>query len=182
MEIQFFGATGHAQRTNVLDCVEINDQAQNLTQEIQAEYDCEVRILGRDETLSVVKNFKIDQLRVMDYSISPQTILSFPESISNAIKFEGLSLIRITDSNLQLQKVSGVSIMIRSTGSEKPLWSFNNATVQGLEATVSKSGTISAEATESPIDNDHLFGNTEIPTNFYRSCLLSPRFFNVINR
>jgi hypothetical protein len=65
----------------------------------------------------------------MDHSISPETILSFPEPVSSSIKFEGLSLIRVTDSNLQLQKISGVSIVIRSTSSEKPLWTFSNATV-----------------------------------------------------
>ena len=31
-------------------------------------------------------------------------------------------------------------------------------------------------------ESDHLFSNQDIPTNYYRSCLLSPRFFNVINR
>lgn len=32
MEIQFFGAIGTSQRSNVLDCVELNDQAQNMQQ------------------------------------------------------------------------------------------------------------------------------------------------------
>ena len=27
-----------------------------------------------------------------------------------------------------------------------------------------------------------MFGNTEIPTSYYRSCLLSPKFFSVINK
>lgn len=30
--------------------------------------------------------------------------------------------------------------------------------------------------------SDHLFDNVEIPTSYYRSCLLSPHFFNVINK
>jgi len=54
MEIQFFGVIGHSQRQNVLDCVEINDQSQNLAQEIPANFDCEVRVLGSDEVISVV--------------------------------------------------------------------------------------------------------------------------------
>lgn len=75
----------------------------------------------------------------MDHSISPQTILSFPLPVVASTKFEGLSLIRVTDSNLQLQKVSGVSIVVRSTSTEQPMWTFSNATIQGLEATVAKS-------------------------------------------
>ena len=54
------------------------------------------------------------------------------------------------------------------------MWTFSNATVQGLEATVAKSA--------DPTDSEHLFGNIEIPTAYYRSCLLSPRFFSVINK
>lgn len=71
-----------------------------MLQEIPAEYDCEVRLLGSDETIAAVKNFKIDQLKVMEHSVSPATIQSLPEATSSTLKFEGLSLIRVTDSNL----------------------------------------------------------------------------------
>lgn len=71
-----------------------------MLQEIPAEYDCEVRLLGSDETIAAVKNFKIDQLKVMEHSVSPATIQSLPETTSTTLKFEGLSLIRVTDSNL----------------------------------------------------------------------------------
>jgi len=79
----------------------------------------------------------------MEHSIAPTTILSLPEAVYTSLKFEGLSLIRITDSNLQLQKVSGVSIVLRSNkpGGAKPTWVFSNATIQGQEATVSKGPT-----------------------------------------
>ena len=30
--------------------------------------------------------------------------------------------------------------------------------------------------------SDNLFGNLDIPTSYYRSCLLSPKFFSVINK
>lgn len=30
MEIQFFGAVGTSQKLNVLECLEVNDQAQNM--------------------------------------------------------------------------------------------------------------------------------------------------------
>ena len=57
------------------------------------------------------------------------------------------------------------------------MWIFANATIQGQEATVAKG---SAEVDQAI--SDHLFGNTEIPTSYYRSCLLSPKFFSVINK
>lgn len=82
MEIQFFGAVGSSQKLNVLECLEVNDSAQNMLQEVPAEYDCEVKLLGKDETISCVQNFKIDQLRVMENSLSPETILSLPEAVS----------------------------------------------------------------------------------------------------
>lgn len=70
--------------------------------------------------------------------------------------------------------------MLRSNrpAPEKSTWVFSNATIQGQEATVAKGP--SAKAGEETSDN--LFGNTEVPTSYYRSCLLSPRFFTVINK
>ena len=109
----------------------MNDQSQNIQKKIPAEYDLEVRVLGTDNTISNVSNFKIDQLRVLENSISPETILSLPESVQSSLKFEGLSLIRITDSNLQLQKIKGVSIVLRSNrpSDEKSTWIFQDASV-----------------------------------------------------
>ena len=62
----------------------------------------------------------------MEHSISPETILSLPENISSSIKYEGLSLIRVTDSTLQLQKIAGVSILLRSKRNDpdKSMWVF----------------------------------------------------------
>lgn len=100
MEIRFFGASGSSQEANALNCVEINDQAFNMEADIPAEYDCEVNVLGSGETIAVVKNFKIDQVRLMEHSIAPQTILGLPEQLATSVKYEGLSLIRVTDSNL----------------------------------------------------------------------------------
>ena len=57
------------------------------------------------------------------------------------------------------------------------MWIFSNATIQGQEATVAKGLQDMNE-----VVNDHLFGNTDIPTSYYRSCLLSPKFFSVINK
>lgn len=130
----------------------------------------------------MVRNFKIDQLRIMEHSISPATILSLPHAIASSIKFEGLSLVRVTDSSLQLQKISGVSITLRTNRPEpeKSMWIFSNATIQGQEATVSSSSPSSSDSDQE--GNYHLFGDTQIPTSYYRSCLLSPKFFNVINR
>lgn len=39
--------------------------------DIPAAFDCEVKVLGTGETISVVKNFKIDQVRLMEHSIAP---------------------------------------------------------------------------------------------------------------
>ena len=102
-----------------------------MTQDIPAEYDCEVRLLGTDETIATVKNFKIDQLRVMEHSVSPATILSLPEATSSSLRFQGLSLVRVTDSNLQLRKIAGVSVVLRSNrpAQEKSTWVFANATI-----------------------------------------------------
>jgi len=63
----------------------------------------------------------------MNHSISPETILSLPCNVASTVKFEGLSLIRVTDSS-RLQKIAGVSIVLRSTVPE-PLWVFQNATI-----------------------------------------------------
>jgi hypothetical protein len=52
--------------------------------------------------MAAIKNFKIDQLKVAEDSISPHTIVSIPSTITNLAKFEGLTLIRVTDSSIQL--------------------------------------------------------------------------------
>ena len=57
------------------------------------------------------------------------------------------------------------------------MWVFSNATIHGQEATVAK-----GPLNENEPANDQLFGNADIPTSYYRSCLLSPKFFNVINK
>ena len=127
-----------------------------------------------------MSNFRIDQLKATELSIAPQTILNLPDTITSRAKFEGLTLIRITDSSIQLQKISGVSVVLRRNkpGAEAPMWAFSSATLQGLEATVSKEDGADLAGDVSGT----LFGNAEIPTYYYRSCLLSPKFFSVINK
>ena len=172
MEIQFFGAVGQTQEAFALDCVEINDTAYNMTEHVMSGYDCEIKLLDSNKEITSVQNFKIDQLKVAEDSISPHTIVSIPSTITNLAKFEGLTLIRVTDSSIQLQKISGVSITLKRNAAETD-WTFSNATIQGLEATVSK---------EDKQITDALFGNTQIPSYYYRSCLLSPKFFPIINK
>ena len=137
MEIQFFGAVGQTQETFALDCVEINDTAYNMTENVSSGYDCEIKLLDSQKEIASVKNFRIDQLKIAEDSISPHTIVSLPNEIKSLAKFEGLSLIRVTDSSIQLQKISGISIKLRKSGPETD-WTFSNASIQGLEATVQK--------------------------------------------
>lgn len=100
MEIQFFGVQGSSAEVTHLNTVETDDGVSNI--EVASEYDIEIRTLDTDVLLKEVKNFKIDQLKVKDFSLSPQTILDLPRNISESIKFEGVSSIKIADSSLQL--------------------------------------------------------------------------------
>jgi hypothetical protein len=100
MEIQFFGAVGSTQDTYALDCVEINDSIYNMTEQLQSEYDCEIRFLDSNKQIASISNFKIDQLKITEQSLSPQTILNLPDTITSLAKFEGLTLIRVTDSSI----------------------------------------------------------------------------------
>jgi hypothetical protein len=153
MEIQFFGVKGVSQECNQLDCVEIDDSCTNL--DIQSEFDCEIRALDTNVLLKEVKNFKIDQLKVKDFSISPMTIASLPQNLAENVQFEGVSMVKISESSLQLKKISGVRIILipssNSTGDvENISWSFSHSTIEGLQSTVKKG---SSEDTET------LFGN-----------------------
>ena len=60
MEIQFFGAVGSTQDTYALDCVEINDTAYNMSEQLHSDYDCEIRLLDSNKQIASVSNFKID--------------------------------------------------------------------------------------------------------------------------
>lgn len=83
-----------------MDCVEINDTAYNMSKQVMSGYDCEIKLLDSDKEIAAIKNFKIDQLKVAEDSISPHTIVSIPNTITNLAKFEGLTLIRVTDSSI----------------------------------------------------------------------------------
>lgn len=116
-----------------------------------------------------MKNFKIDQLRIYEQSIGVQSLLTNHKQIASNCSVEGVSLIRITDSNLQMQIISGVSVTVRHSG--RTIWTMQHASIQGIEAKVSG-------------DNSSvcLFDCAELPSQYYRSCLLSPNFFNVVNK
>ena len=102
-----------------------------MTEQLQSEYDCEIRFLDSNKQIASISNFKIDQLKITEQSISPQTILNLPDTITSLAKFEGLTLIRVTDSSIQLQKISGVSVLLRRSNpeAEAPMWTFSNATI-----------------------------------------------------
>jgi len=129
MEIQFFGAIGTTQEDNALDCVVVNDTLNNIHQDIFSGFDCEIKLLDSETQISVVKNFKIDQLRLFEQSISPATIIGEKETIAKSFKVSGLSLIRIADSTLQLEKIGGVSITLKSGSGDDTTasWTLSSA-------------------------------------------------------
>jgi hypothetical protein len=98
-----------------------------------------------------------------------QTLLTNQKQIASNCLVEGVSLIRITDSNLQMQIISGVTVTVRHSG--HTIWTMQHASIQGIEAKVSgESSSVS------------LFDCPELPSQYYRSCLLSPNFFDVVNK
>lgn len=88
--------------------------------QLNSEYDCEIKVLGSNQEIALVRNFKIDQLRIYEQSIGVQTLLANHKQIASNCSVEGTSLIRITDSNLQMQIISGVSVTVRRSG--RAIW------------------------------------------------------------
>jgi len=75
MEIQFFGVLGSTMKLGQpLECVQVKDPSQNILTPIFSDYTCEVSLLDTHERVACVQNFKIDQLKVMNMTLSPQTL------------------------------------------------------------------------------------------------------------
>jgi len=108
----------------------------------------------------------------MNMSLSPKTLTDASSAIQKTCEIEGLSLIKITDSSILLRKVAGFSIVLKSKSGQSQ-WKLTSASVQGLYTKVSSDTAAKSES---------LFGQDEIPSCYYRSCLLTPRFFPVINK
>lgn len=79
---------------------------------------------------------------------------------------KGLSQVNISGAELQLKKIKGLKITLKRT--EDCSWTFTSASLEAIN-----SGSTST--------SDILFDNSDIPSQFYRTCLLSPDFFAVIN-
>jgi hypothetical protein len=115
---------------------------------------------------------KIDQLFVCDKSVSADTLLQNQSAISSNIKLEGQSMIRVTDSRLSLQSIEHITVTLKSKATDRK-WDVLYTSVECIQAKVS-SQTSSAD--------EPLFENTEISACHYRSCLLDPLYFNVVNK
>jgi hypothetical protein len=83
--------------------------------------------LDSNKEIALVKNFKIDQLRIYEQSIGVQSLLTNHKQIASNCSIEGVSLIRITDSNLQMQIISGVSVTLRHSG--RTIWTIQHASI-----------------------------------------------------
>jgi hypothetical protein len=88
------------------------------------------------------------------------------------IKVEGQSLIRVTNSRLSLKSIDSVIITVKPR-SEDTEWELLYTTVECIKAKAANQ----TNATMEP-----LFGNAEIAESNYRSCLLDPVYFSVINK
>jgi hypothetical protein len=80
-------------------------------------------------------------------------------------------MVNLADANLQLKKIEGVVVTLKPTSNDLK-WDFSSASIQAINSQGSSSNKDST---------DILFENKEIPTQFYRTCLMSPKFFSVIN-
>ncbi len=69
-----------------------------------------------------------------------------------------------------------MQLVIKNSDFSNDNWQLRGVTVQGIvagdESTNSGSGASASG----------LFGKPEIPLSYMRSCLLSPKFYNVVNR
>ena len=68
---------------------------------------------------------------------------------------------------MQLKKIKGVVFTLKQLEGEA-LWSFQSASIQAINSQGLSTG------------QDILFG-CKVPTQYYRTCLMSPEFFPVIN-
>jgi hypothetical protein len=89
----------------------------------------------------------------------------------------GTSFLSITDSHLQLQEVKGLEITV--TPGNDPFstdltWDLRGLSVEGIAARTSTN--------QSEEGWDALFKMQRIPLSYMRSCLLSPKFYNVVNK
>lgn len=82
-------------------------------------------------------------------------------------------MIKITDSSISARMVHGFSISLKSNSNQK-IWKLTSASIYGQFTKVN--------ADSAKTQNEGLFGQNDIPSSYYRSCLLAPKFFPVINQ
>lgn len=82
-------------------------------------------------------------------------------------------MIRITDSSISARMVSGFTISLKSKSGQQ-VWKLTSASICGQFTKVN--------ADTAKTQSEGLFGQDEIPSSYYRSCLLAPKFFPVINQ
>jgi hypothetical protein len=66
-----------------------------------------------------------------------------------------------------------LQLIIKNSDFANDNWQIRGVSVQGI---------VAGDETTSNIASAGLFGKPEIPLSYMRSCLLSPKFYNVVNR
>lgn len=85
----------------------------------------------------------------------------------------GKTQLKITDSHLQLQRIKGISLSLKPQ--VEGMWDLRGISIEGISVQVEDQ--MNANKVESA-----LFGKPEIVTSYMRSCLLSPKFYSVVNK
>ena len=68
-----------------------------------------------------------------------------------------------------------MQLVIKSSDFNNDNWQLRGVSVQGIVAGDESTNSVGAASSG-------LFGKPEIPLSYMRSCLLSPKFYNVVNR
>lgn len=131
LEIEFFGITGSA-----IDDSEINSGPSFADQESGSQelvngskYELELSVLNNKKTLKVLKDIDVQNIIGFDQVLTSRTLSAIQKPLDKRVQLTGRTFLKITDSNLQLQKVKGLSLMIKHEEFENDIWELRGITV-----------------------------------------------------
>jgi hypothetical protein len=77
-------------------------------------YELELRVINEDKILKKLDNIEISQLQGLDTHISAKTLIKNIETLqdSKSYKIHAKSVLKMTDSHLQLSQIQGLQVRI----------------------------------------------------------------------
>eukprot|EP00347_Sterkiella_histriomuscorum_P017580 403348792 len=175
MELEFFGVSGNSSEdANInLGSSSNNIIAAQGPQQIFSNYELDLRVLESKQQLKLLSNIEVQSIMGFDLQISGQTLAKMSINDLKKLKLVAKTSLKLTDSHLQLQHISGLSLNLKDILPDGNMLQLRGVSIQGI---------VAEEDSQLSDQQRPIFNQGNIPVSYMRSCLLSPKYFNIINK